>query len=97
MGAMTERKGPCCQSCGLPLDARALFGTDAAELPVENYCIYCYHRGAFSEPAMSCEAMIERMTDLLVKEQHMSEFQARELAARRVPRLERWAHWHEHA
>jgi hypothetical protein len=90
MSSIAMSNAPVCQSCGLPLDSPGLFGTDARGEPVRNYCVYCYHRGAFTEPQISREAMIERVADLLMKEEHLAHMQARDVADDMVPRLERW-------
>ncbi len=86
----THTLQPVCQSCGLPLESRELFGTDASGARVADYCVYCYHQGAFTEPAISRDEMIERVADHLMKMEHFRHFQARELAEGRVPKLKRW-------
>jgi hypothetical protein len=65
-------------------------GTDAKGTRVEDYCVYCFHNGAFTEPTVSREEMIERVTDLLMKEEHLAHLQARDLAEGLVPSLKRW-------
>jgi hypothetical protein len=97
MTTISMPKGPFCQSCGLALDAQNLLGTDAAGKRVDEFCIYCYHRGVFSEPAVSCDEMIARVADLLVKERHLSVTQARDVAEELVPHLKRWRHCGRHA
>ena len=37
-----------CQSCGMPIDAPALRGTERGGTPSEHYCKYCYQEGAFT-------------------------------------------------
>ena len=43
-------RGPCCQSCGMPLRRPADRGTDAKGLRIDDYCHHCYVAGRFTEP-----------------------------------------------
>ena len=47
-----------CQSCGMPIDAPALRGTERGGTPSEHYCKYCYQEGAFTGE-MTMEEMID--------------------------------------
>ena len=38
-----------CQSCGIPMQAAADFGTEADGTPSADYCVYCYKDGAFTQ------------------------------------------------
>jgi hypothetical protein len=80
-----------CQSCGLPLETPDLFGTDACGEPIAEYCVYCYHNGRFTEPAVSREEMVERLATLLMREEHLAHLQARDAAEGLVPSLKRWS------
>lgn len=46
-----------CQSCGMPMQAAADFGTEADGTPGSEYCVYCYKDGAFTQDC-SMEEMI---------------------------------------
>lgn len=37
-----------CQSCGMPLQAEDQWGTNADGSLNEEYCCYCYQKGAFT-------------------------------------------------
>ncbi len=82
--------GPCCQSCGMPLEGPEVLGTDAAGAHVRDYCVYCFHNGAFTEPGISLDEMIERSADHLMKLEHLAHLQARDLAESVIPKLKRW-------
>jgi hypothetical protein len=83
---------PVCQSCGLPLESPGLLGTDAKGAPVLDYCIYCLHNGAFTEPSISLDETIERYADHLMKMEHMAHLQARDQAEIIITSLKRWDH-----
>ena len=85
-------KGPFCHSCGMPLETPDQFGTDASGIRVNDYCVYCFHNGAFTEPEVSRDEMVERVADHLVKEEHLARMQARDVAIAFVPSLKRWDH-----
>jgi len=85
-------KGPFCQSCGWPLETPREFGTDASGRRINDYCVYCYHNGKFTEPDVALEEMIARAADHLIKTERMHHFQARDIAERSVSRLKRWEH-----
>lgn len=81
--------GPVCQSCGMPLGQPEDFGTDVAGHRVEDYCHFCFTHGAFIEPGMSMQAMIDKCVDVLAK-RGMPQAQARTLMTEVVPKLKRW-------
>ncbi|HOJ77774.1 MAG TPA: zinc ribbon domain-containing protein [Bacillota bacterium] len=41
-----------CQSCGMPLNATSLYGSEQNGVKNEEYCIYCYcyENGQFKQP-----------------------------------------------
>ncbi|UQT47544.1 zinc ribbon domain-containing protein [Flavonifractor plautii] len=55
-----------CQSCGMPIDAPALRGTERGGTPSEHYCKYCYQEGAFTGE-MTMEEMIDFCTPMMVR------------------------------
>ena len=48
-----------CQSCGMPMEADTDFGTNEDGSRNEDYCCYCYQKGAFTNPSMTMEEMID--------------------------------------
>lgn len=51
-----------CQSCGMPLDLRGvdMRGSEAGMDKSEKYCSYCYGNGAFLQPNITFDEMVER-------------------------------------
>ena len=84
-------KGCVCQSCGLPFETTAELGTQATGQPCVDYCIFCYRNGAFAEPTIAREEIIERVADHLMKTEHYTHLQARDVAEKFVAGLKRWA------
>jgi hypothetical protein len=82
--------GPFCQSCGMPLDKPEDFGTDAVGYRVNDYCHYCYVKGAFMEPDISLEEMTDKCVDAMVRQSVMPEKKARALMMEVLPKLKRW-------
>lgn len=52
-----------CQSCGMPLTDN-IFGTEADGTANEDYCIYCYKEGMFTQD-MTMEQMIDHCARLI--------------------------------
>lgn len=85
-----EPRGPFCQSCGMPLDSPEDFGTDLAGYRVNDYCRHCYLHGAFTEPDISMEAMMDKCVAVMDRQRIMPAAQARSLLEDVMPRLKRW-------
>ena len=83
-------KGPFCQSCAMPMDRPELFGTEADGSPSTDYCTYCYQGGAFTEPDITMERMIDKCVEHMVEQNAMSEEKARALMAKHLPKMKRW-------
>src|SRR5437773_64901 len=63
-------KGPYCQSCGMPLSKdQKGGGTEADGRVSAEYCSHCYLGGAFTDPTLTEEQMMERVRGKL-KERH---------------------------
>lgn len=56
-----------CQSCGMPLNVPEDFGTNEDMSLNEEYCTYCYQKGAFTQ-----DVTMDEMIDISVK--HLEEF-----------------------
>ena len=76
-----------CQSCSMPLNDHNR-GTEKDGSPSAKYCNLCYKDGAFINPDMTVEQMQETVVTALQKKR-WPKFAAK-LAARQVPKLERW-------
>ena len=47
-----------CQSCGMPMTDKSIYGTNADGSQNSDYCIYCYKNGAFTQD-FTMDEMIE--------------------------------------
>ncbi len=86
----TMPKGPFCQSCAIPMTTAELFGTEADGSPSKDYCRFCYHYGAFTEPDITMDAMIDKCVEHMVEQGVMPEAKARKLMTRYLPNTKRW-------
>lgn len=82
-----------CQSCGMPL-TNEILGTNADGTPNEDYCIYCYKDGKFTQN-MTMEQMIDhcaQFTEEINKQsgQNLTKEQAKEMMRQFFPHLKRW-------
>ena len=59
-------EGKICQSCAMPLTSDDMFGTNADGSVNEDYCKWCYDKGAFLEDC-TMDEYIERCEELLAK------------------------------
>lgn len=78
-----------CQSCSMPLHEEVL-GTEQHNSKSQEYCSYCYDKGAFTAPDCTMEQMIEICIPHMVGDE-MSEQQARTMLTGLFPQLKRWA------
>ncbi len=82
-----------CQSCGMPL-TDDIKGTNADGSRNEDYCIYCYKDGKFTQD-MTMEQMIDhcaQFTEEINKQsgQNLTPEQAKEMMRQFFPQLKRW-------
>jgi len=82
--------GLFCQSCGMPFEISADFGTNADGSANEDYCIYCYQDGKFTS-----EHTLDEMIEICVPtvtagNSDMDEDQARKMLKEFFPTLKRW-------
>lgn len=85
-----QPKGPFCQSCGMPMNKPEDFGTNADDSKNEEYCKFCYQDSKFTNPNMTMEQMIDKVTGIMAKMQGMPEDRANEIAKEFIPKLKRW-------
>lgn len=78
-----------CQSCGMPMKIDSDFGTNSDNSKNEEYCTYCYKKGAFTNPAVSMDQMITGCVGMMVKF-GTPEVQAKEQMQKLIPTLKRW-------
>jgi putative zinc ribbon protein len=82
--------GPFCQSCAMPLDKPEDFGTNEVGYRVNDYCHYCYVKGAFTTPDITLGQMTDLCVDAMVRRSVMPEAKARALMMEVLPKLKRW-------
>lgn len=78
-----------CQSCGMPMEKKELFGKNTDGTPNEEYCIYCYPNGAFNKPDETFEEMVATCIPFMQKE-GFSEDEARAYLIENLKNLKRW-------
>lgn len=86
----SQPQGPFCQSCGMPLYNENDFGTNADGSKSNEYCHYCFKDGQFTDPSITVDQMIEKVSGMMAQMQGMPEDQARETAQNFIPQLKRW-------
>lgn len=88
--SMNPPEGPFCQSCGMPMKSSEDFGTNADSSRNEEYCTHCFQNGEFTEPEMTMEQMIEKVTGFMVSHMNMPEKEVKEIVKTFIPKLKRW-------
>lgn len=78
-----------CQSCGMPLEDPSLLGSERNGSLSHNYCIYCYRNGAFEQPGITIDEMIEKCILFMVAEGFDKE-EARQMLSEFLLGLRRW-------
>lgn len=74
----------------MPLGKPEDFGTDPAGYRVNDFCRHCFAGGAFTDPGISMQAMLDRCVTVMTEKGIMPATQARALMAESLPRLKRW-------
>jgi hypothetical protein len=85
-----QTKGPLCQSCGMPLEKPEDFGTAANGAKTNDYCHYCFQDGAFTEPDIGMQGMIDKCAGIMAQQGIMTDAQAKALMGTIIPQLKRW-------
>jgi hypothetical protein len=74
----------------MPLEKPEDFGTAADGFRINDYCCYCYQDGAFTDPNISLQGMVDRCVGIMAQRGIMPEDQARMLMSATLPMLKRW-------
>ncbi len=82
-------KNKLCQSCGIPLTDENK-GLNADKSQNREYCHYCFHNGEFTEPKLSLDLQIKKLTEMAVSKLNLSEKEALNMANETLPKLKRW-------
>ncbi|MGC4377360.1 zinc ribbon domain-containing protein [Fictibacillus sp. Mic-4] len=86
---ITLKNQVVCQSCGMPMNERSLFGIEKSGARSEDYCCYCYEKGEFKQPDLTLKEMTELCVSYM-KEDGMEEDEARDILRVTLPSLKRW-------
>ena len=85
-----------CQSCGMPLSKAEDYGTEAGGSKSDDYCVYCYKDGKFTED-LTMDGMIDHCLKYLEEfkkdanaDKNMTEEEARKNMREWFPTLKRW-------
>jgi hypothetical protein len=74
----------------MPLGQAEDFGTDADGARADEYCRFCFEKGAFTEPGLTHAQMVEKCAGILERRGIMPLTQARAVMADLLPTLRRW-------
>ncbi len=86
-----ENNSTICQSCGMPLDKDPnKGGTNADKSISEKYCSFCFQEGKFFDEGITLKEKIEKNIQMAVERMNIPESQARQMAEKILPNLERW-------
>lgn len=77
-----------CQSCGMPMEDKTLYGHDSNGDLNKDYCKYCYENGEFAQNC-TMEEMIETCIPFMA-ENGMPPDEARKILTESLPKLKRW-------
>lgn len=88
---MEERVAKSCQSCGMPMQSEADFGTETDGTRSNDYCTYCYQNGAFTDPGITIDAMAEKGGAIFAQMYDIPPEKAREFCKEQLSSLKRWS------
>jgi radical SAM superfamily enzyme len=80
---------PRCQSCGMPVSP-GYYGTEADGKVNPEYCMFCYKSGAFTEPNLTLEGMIDKSVRHMTESMGFEKEKAAEMSRAVIPTLRRW-------
>ena len=87
---MVTPEGPTCQSCAMPMTTPDEFGTQAGGSYHDEYCTYCFQEGAFTDPNLTLDHMVDFTSEMMVSDEDISESEARQAARESLAPLKRW-------
>ncbi|MEO0246477.1 MAG: zinc ribbon domain-containing protein [candidate division WOR-3 bacterium] len=80
-----------CQSCGTPITRDDEYGTNSDSTKNFDYCIKCFKEGRFTEPDITMEEMIEKVTKEMIEQEGIPAKYAAKIAREYIPGLKRWS------
>lgn len=78
-----------CQSCSMPIEEDNVKGTNSDDSLSDEYCIYCYENGEFTEDR-TFEEEIEHLIPMYIDNRSISEDEARSILTNTLKDLKRW-------
>lgn len=88
---MNEMTQKFCQSCGMPMgDSDELYGTNADGSKNDDYCKYCFEKGAFTFQGTMEEMIAICIPPMVAANPNMTEEDARKIMQEWFPTLKRW-------
>lgn len=86
--------GMFCQSCGMPIEEAQLQGTEKDGAKSQEYCMYCYKDGEFTQE-MTMQEMIDHCLQYLDDfnqdtNQQLTKKEAQQEMMKFFPTLKRW-------
>lgn len=82
-----------CQSCGMPLENKEIIGTNNDGSANNDYCIYCYKSGNFTQDVSMTEMIdisLKHMKELFKNDPNFNEEDALKNMKNFFPNLKRW-------
>ena len=71
------------------METEQVMGTNTDGSTNQEYCVYCYQKGSFTQPNMTMQEMIDFCIPILVRE-GFEEEQAKAMVNGTIPTLKRW-------
>ncbi|MDP6422548.1 MAG: hypothetical protein FI707_11540 [SAR202 cluster bacterium] len=87
---MTSPAAPVCQSCAMPMTKTEEHGTQADGSVHDEYCTYCYQKGAFVTPDQTMESMADFISSMIPAEAIPEGSDAAATARQTLAGLKRW-------
>lgn len=78
-----------CQSCSMPIEKEEIIGTNADASKNNDYCIYCYKDGKFTDNCNTLEEYTEYSVQF-ADQVGMTKEEMREHCQKVLPTLKRW-------
>jgi len=66
------------------------YGTNADGSKSQEYCTFCFQKGAFTQPDLTLEGMVALSVEVMTRELGFAEPEARRLSNQVIPQLKRW-------
>ena len=87
---MVNPEGRMCQSCAMSMATPEEFGTHADGSPHDEYCTYCFQDGAFTDPDLTLDHMVDFTAEMMADADGISESESKLAARGSLTPLNRW-------